>query len=127
FMITIPHELPQLLTYRTPLELVFRNLLQNAIKHHHRPHGQIQVTARDLGAYIEFTVQDDGPGIDPAYHERVFQLFQTLRPRDEVEGSGIGLAIVKKTVETQGGTISLSSTAGQGAMFRFTWPKKPSL
>lgn len=125
FVITIGPGLPKLITYRTPLELVFRNLLQNAIKHHHRAEGRIQVTAHDLGNSVEFAVQDDGPGIDPAYHERIFQLFQTLRPRDEVEGSGIGLAVVQKTVETQGGTISLSSTAGQGATFRFTWPKKP--
>lgn len=125
FVITGAEEMPKLTTHRAPLELVFRNLIQNAIKHHHRTQGHIEVTARDLGNFIEFSVQDDGPGIDPAFHERIFQLFQTLRPRDEIEGSGMGLAIIKKTVETQGGVVSVTSTPGQGATFRFNWPKSP--
>ena len=79
------------------------------------------MTERD---YIEFTVCDDGPGIAREFQERVFQMFQTLRPRDEVEGSGMGLAMVKKIVETQGGEISLESEEGNGANFRFTWPVK---
>jgi signal transduction histidine kinase len=69
------------------------------------------------------SVADDGPGIDAAYHIRIFQLFQTLKPRDEIEGSGMGLALVKKTVESRGGQVQVASTAGQGAVFRFRWPK----
>ncbi len=72
---------------------------------------------------MEFSVADDGPGIAPGFHERIFELFQTLKPRDQVEGSGMGLAIVKKTVESMGGSISVDSAAGAGAVFRFTWPK----
>jgi signal transduction histidine kinase len=73
---------------------------------------------------ITLSVKDDGPGIAPEYHERVFRLFHTLRPRDEVEGSGMGLAIVKKLVEAHGGEIRLHSDVGQGANFQFTWPKQ---
>ena len=69
-----------------------------------------------------FSVSDDGPGIAPAFHQRIFQMFQTLKPRDQIEGSGMGLALVKKTVETHGGTIELESTEDHGALFRFTWP-----
>jgi signal transduction histidine kinase len=69
-------------------------------------------------------VSDDGPGIAPEFHERIFEIFQTLQPRDQVEGSGIGLAIVKKSVESSGGTIQVESAPGEGTTFRFTWPKK---
>lgn len=74
---------------------------------------------------MTFSITDNGPGIDPMYHERIFQIFQTLRPRDEVEGSGIGLAVVKKTIESYGGAIQVESTVGQGTTFHFTWPKAP--
>jgi PAS domain S-box-containing protein len=117
-------DLPVLETQRVPLETVMRNLIGNAIKHHHKADGCISVTAEDLGDLVEFRVSDDGPGIAPAFHERIFELFQTLQPRDQLEGSGMGLAIVKKTVESMGGTITVESEAGQGAAFRFTWPKK---
>jgi signal transduction histidine kinase len=117
-------DLPILETQRVPLETVMRNLLGNAIKHHHKADGCISVAAEDLGDMVEFRVSDDGPGIAPAFHERIFELFQTLQPRDQLEGSGMGLAIVKKTVESMGGTITVESEAGQGAAFRFTWPKK---
>ena len=67
---------------------------------------------------------DNGPGIAPQYHEKVFVIFSTLEARDKVENTGIGLSLVKKIVETQGGTIKLESNEGEGAIFRFTWPKK---
>lgn len=115
--------LPTLLTERVPLETVLRNLIGNAIKHHHRPTtGQIHITLVEQPTGVEFTVEDDGPGIDPRFHARIFQVFQTLQPRDDVEGSGMGLAIVKKLIETRGGTIRVESSLGQGTTFRFTWP-----
>jgi PAS domain S-box-containing protein len=124
FEIKIEGELPELLTPRIPLELVFRNLISNAIKHHHlSAEGEVQVSARDLNDFVEFRIRDNGPGIDPKYHARIFELFQTLAPRDKVDGSGMGLALVKKTVEHFGGTIQVDAAAGQGATFRFTWPK----
>ncbi len=119
--------LPGVTAARAPLSLVFRNLIGNAIKHHDRPDGAVTVSGSvgEDGAFATFTVADDGPGIAPEYHERVFGLFQTLRPRDEVEGSGMGLAIVQKTVEGQGGRIWLEPGAGRGATFHFTWPTSP--
>lgn len=116
-------ELPELRTYGTPLATVFRNLLSNAIKHHDRGTGRITVGATVHGRTVEFSVADDGPGIGSAYQARVFGLFQTLRPRDEVEGSGMGLALVKKLVEARGGRIRLKSAPPtRGATFDFTWP-----
>lgn len=123
FTITIQEPMPALTTYRILLEMVFKNLIENAIKHHHCPSGRVDINAREVDGFIEFTVTDDGPGIDLLFHERIFQIFQTLRPRDEVESTGAGLAIVKRAVESQGGVIKVISAEGEGATFRFTWPK----
>jgi len=124
FQVRLVEPMPRLLAERIPLETVFRNLIGNAIKHHHDAAvGYVEVSARDCGSWYEFTVADNGPGIDPAYHKRIFELFQTLKPRDEVEGSGNGLAIVKRLVESRGGTVAVDSASGAGASFRFTWPK----
>lgn len=123
FEVNTVGQLPVMLTERIPLETVFRNLIGNAIKHHHQPDaGRVDISAEDQGGFVEFTVTDNGPGIDPAFHERIFALFQTLRPRDQVEGGGNGLAIVKRLVESRGGTITVDSRVGGGASFRFTWP-----
>jgi PAS domain S-box-containing protein len=125
FTVTLPDSMPALFTERVPLETVFRNLIQNAFKHHNHPdYGCVTIAAHDQGAAVLFVVTDDGPGIPAEYHDRVFALFQTLRPRDQVEGSGIGLSIVKKTIESRGGTICLESQPGAGASFSFTWPKQ---
>lgn len=125
FTITLPALLPTLVTMRAPLETVLLNLLSNAIKHHHQPDsGYVEVTARALDAWIEFTIQDNGPGIDPIFHERIFDMFQTLQPRDQVEGSGVGLALVKKTLESYGGQIRVDSIRGAGTTFHFTWPRQ---
>ena len=102
-----------------------QNLIGNAIKHHDDPaHGHVRVTATEaVGGMIELIVEDDGPGIPEQYRERVFGMFQTLRPRDEVEGSGMGLAIVKKLVERQGGKVWLTDKpGGRGLAVHFTWP-----
>jgi signal transduction histidine kinase len=114
--------LPTLITERVPLEIVLRNLIGNAIKHHHRPAGHIQVAVVEEERMLTFAVTDDGPGIDPEYHQRIFEMFQTLRPRDQVEGSGMGLTVVKKIVENYGGAITVESQLGQGTTLRFTWP-----
>ena len=125
FTIHLAPDLPTLITYHTPLALIFRNLLSNAIKHHPDPaQGEVWVSARDIGDYLEFCIRDNGPGIDRQHHERIFGMFQTLRPRDQVEGSGMGLAIVKKAVEQRKGAIRLESAPGQGTTFYFTWPKQ---
>lgn len=121
--VSIESGMPTLFTQRLPLFQVFSNLISNAIKHHHRPDGKVTVSVKDQGKFYEFAVADDGPGIAPEYHEKIFNIFQTLEARDKVENTGIGLAIVKKIVEGQGGSIHLESQEGQGATFRFTWHK----
>jgi signal transduction histidine kinase len=108
---------------RMPLQHVFMNLVGNAIKHHDRPQGRIALTVADAGAFYRFAVADDGPGIAPQFHEQIFKMFQTLKPRDQVEGSGMGLAMVRKNIEVFGGTLDLDSDVGRGSTFRFTWPK----
>lgn len=126
FTVHIAEPMPTLKTERIPLETVFRNLLNNACKHHDQPAtGAAWVTAVEQGTWIEFTVADNGPGIAPEHHERIFQIFQTLKPRDQVEGSGIGLTVVQRLVESRGGQIQIESKLGAGATFRFTWPKTP--
>ncbi len=110
----------------TPLRNVLLNLISNAIKHHHRKDGTVHIGFCEDAEHFTFSIRDDGPGIAPEYHRKIFQMFQTLRPRDEVEGSGMGLAMVEKTVNTVGGTISLTSAPGEGSCFCVTWPKPAS-
>jgi PAS domain S-box-containing protein len=110
-----------------PLQHILMNLIGNAAKHHHRKTGCIEVRVEDNGAYYAFAVQDDGPGIPAQFHEQIFKMFQTLRPRDQVEGSGMGLAMVRKNVDVFGGALQLESTEGRGSTFRFTWPKQQQL
>lgn len=124
FRLELQGEFPRYHTHKVPLELVFRNLISNSIKHHDTRQGCIVVQAIPNDQWLEFAVCDDGPGIAPEHRERVFAMFQTLRPRDEVEGSGMGLAIIKKTIESLGGSIALSDNQPRGAIFRFTWPRK---
>lgn len=121
FAINLPTNLPTITTHRILLSQVLANLLGNACKHHDRTDGKIQVTAQHQGKIWAFTVADDGAGIAPENQERVFGVFQTLAARDHHENTGIGLSIVKKIVESQGGNISLESELGRGTTFRFTW------
>jgi signal transduction histidine kinase len=107
-----------------PLQQILMNLINNAIKHHDKRNGTIEIMVEDNDTDYVFAVKDDGPGIPEQFHDRIFKIFQTLKPRDQVEGSGMGLAMVKKNVEVLGGTISLESSEGQGSIFRFTWPKQ---
>ena len=123
FSIDVASELPVLRAAQVPLRQVFLNLIGNAIKHHDRPDGRVTVRAQDDEGRVTFAVADDGPGIAPQYQQRIFDMFQTLRRRDEVEASGIGLALVKKLVEHVGGSVEVASGEGRGATFRFTWPK----
>jgi len=110
---------------RVPLQQVFINLIGNAIKHAgaEQPHIDGTWTAKD--GWLEFAVADNGQGIAPQYHDRIFAIFQTLEARDRVEGTGIGLSVVKKIVEAQGGRVWVESEVGKGATFRFLWPKEP--
>ena len=124
FTLTLAPDLPILPdTDRLSLQQVFTNLLSNAVKYHHQGAGRLEVSSRDLGDCYEFRVQDDGPGIAPEYHQKIFLLFQTLRDRHTAESTGIGLSIVQKIINEQQGTIRVESAVGQGAGFIFTWPK----
>jgi signal transduction histidine kinase len=120
--IEIASELPTLHAERLPLQQVFMNLLGNSIKYVGRPDGRIRVEAEMAHGTYEFSVTDNGPGIAPGYHERSFGIFQTLEARDKVDGTGIGLSLVKKIVEHRGGRVWVESDEGAGATFRFTWP-----
>ncbi|MEZ5692000.1 MAG: ATP-binding protein [Rickettsiales bacterium] len=112
-----------LLVYRMPLHQVMLNLINNAIKHHDKDDGHIEVSAKEMNTHYEISVKDDGPGIAEKFHRKIFEMFQTLQPRDKVEGNGMGLALVSKIVTTMNGNIYIESTEGSGAVFRFTWSK----
>jgi PAS domain S-box-containing protein len=113
----------RLILPRMPLKTVLMNLVSNAVKHHDKSQGRIEIdVARGDDGGLTFSVTDDGPGIAPEYHERIFEMFQTLKSRDRVEGSGMGLAIVRKTVAHVGGDIWLRSAPGEGCTVSFTWP-----
>jgi PAS domain S-box-containing protein len=124
FTIGIAQNLPTLYTNRMLLSQVFANLLGNAIKHHDRVDGLIHLGIAERNEFYEFAIADDGPGIDPVNHERVFRIFQAINPQNRSDSSGVGLAIVKKIVEAQGGNIRLESQPGNGTTFYFTWPKR---
>ena len=116
---------PILTTLVEPLDVVLRNLVENAVKHHDTKTGSIRLSAHDAGEFIRFDVADDGPGIDPSYHEAIFEPFRTIAEEAPPESSGIGLALVKKTVEVVGGQIAIVSDPGRrrGATFQLYWPK----
>ena len=120
---------PTLSTRRLPLFQVFANLIGNGIKHHHSETGSIVVSIAERGDFYEFAVSDDGSGIAPEHHDRMFKIFQAVNPQNRSDSTGIGLAIVKKIVEAQGGTIWLESQLdsaapirARGTIFYFTWP-----
>ena len=119
-------EVKALTIQRFPLHSVLLNLVSNGIKHHDRQSGTVRVDVEDRGDTLEFTVTDDGPGIPPDMHTRIFGMFQTLKTRDETEGSGMGLALAKRRVEVAGGRISVHSDGTRGTCFRFTLPKESS-
>jgi len=124
FKIKIQGEMPTLYVDRLQLGQVFSNLISNSLKHHGGAKGKIWVAAESYPDGYEFSVCDDGQGIDPEYHNKVFMMFQTLTSSDFEDSTGIGLALVKKIVEENGGTIKLKSAVGEGACFYFTWPKQ---
>jgi signal transduction histidine kinase len=112
-------DLPTLHTVRQPLEQVLLNLIGNALKHGGR---SITIGGAPVQGGWEMFVRDDGCGIAPELHDEAWGMFRTLKPRDAVEGSGMGLAIVRRIVESMGGRVGLESQVGAGATFRFVWP-----
>jgi PAS domain S-box-containing protein len=124
FAIVIQPPMPTLVAKKLLLSQVFANLISNAIKHHPRADGKIEISATEREDYYEFAITDDGDGIAVENQAKIFEIFQTLKSKDSKESTGIGLAIVKKIVESEGGEIRLESNLGEGATFRFTLPKQ---
>ncbi|GAA0890352.1 hypothetical protein GCM10009122_00300 [Fulvivirga kasyanovii] len=121
--INIQPDLPVFQTKKILLQQVFSNLIGNAIKYNNKPEGVINISVNGNNDYYRFIIEDNGMGISPAYHEKIFTIFQTLEARDQVEGTGIGLSIVKKSVEEVGGLVTVESEEEKGSKFIFTWPK----
>lgn len=114
-------ELPPFVGSRTQLQQVLMNLFGNAIKYNPDRELHVELGVRRDGPHYEFLVRDDGVGIAPEYHDRIWGLFQTLERRDKIESTGIGLSVVRKIVESHGGRAWVRSQPGAGATFYFTW------
>ncbi len=124
FEVVVDPDLPTITTDPGLLEHVVRNVVGNAIKHHDRDHGRVEVRAVKGVEVPTFEIADDGPGIPTRYHERIFEIFQKAAARADAGGSGMGLALVKKAVERNGGALEVVSRDDErGTTFRFTWPE----
>ena len=114
--------LPTLRANRLQCVQLFQNLISNALKFHGNTAPVVTIGATHDGHHWRLTVSDNGIGIDPTHHQRIFQVFQRLHGREEFEGTGIGLSLCQKIVLAHGGTIGVESQLGQGATFWFTLP-----
>jgi len=122
-VINIRDNMPQMKAERVKLQQIFLNIIHNSIKYNDKEDIQVEIGCEDVGDDWKFFIKDNGPGIEARYHEKIFVIFQTLNARDEVESRGVGLAIVKKIIDEEGGKIWVESEKGKGATFIFTWPK----
>jgi len=120
----IADNMPAMITDKTRLSQVFSNLIGNGVKYNDKETPEITISVVTHENGWTFSVKDNGPGIDPKFHEKVFVIFQTLNRRDDMESTGVGLAIVKKIIEDEGGKIWIESEPGKGADFKFFWPKE---
>lgn len=120
-------QLPEIFTERLKLEQVFSNLISNAVKYAKPQNGCIKIGCHESDGVYEFSVEDNGIGIDPQYHQKIFEIFQTLREKNEKESTGVGLAIVKKILDDRGETIHVESLPGKGTTFSFTWRNNKTL
>jgi light-regulated signal transduction histidine kinase (bacteriophytochrome) len=123
FRIHVDDNLPVLNTDKIRLHEVFQNLLSNAIKHNDKTQGEIRISHKVYPSHFEFVVEDNGRGIKNEYFEKVFGIFQTLEGGDQTQNTGIGLTIVKRIVEQQGGKVWIESSYGSWTRFCFTWNK----
>ena len=122
--VEIKGAMPYLSGDKTKLQQVFSNIIGNAIKYNDKEQAHIEIFCNDRKDDYEFTISDNGPGIEKNHHDKIFIIFHTLQSRDMLESTGVGLAIVKKIIEDGGGEIRVDSEKGKGAKFIFTIPKK---
>ncbi len=122
--VTVENQLPVIECEETRIIQVFQNLMSNAIKYMDKPQGRIRIGCVEENGFWNFSVADNGPGIEEKHFERIFRIFQTLSPRDEFESTGVGLTVVKKIVELYGGNIWVESKLGEGSTFFFTLPSR---
>jgi signal transduction histidine kinase len=124
FTFIIDPQLKRMIVRCMPMRQVMMNLIGNAIKHHGKRQGIIRINGADAGDFYTISVADDGQGVPAEYKQKIFEPFETLQSRDDVEGSGLGLSLVKRIVEKQRASIHVADAPGGGAVFHFTWPKK---
>jgi light-regulated signal transduction histidine kinase (bacteriophytochrome) len=124
--ITVENQLPVIAAEPTRIQQVIQNLFSNAVRFMDKPEGCIKIGCTEENGCWKFSVSDNGPGIEEQHFERIFKIFQTLQPKDQVESTGVGLTIAKKIVELYGGRIWLTSKVGQGTTFFFTLPRQPA-
>jgi len=122
--ITAEDSLPVLTCHEDQIAQVFQNLLGNAVMHMGKPEGQIKIRCSEQDGFWKISVADDGPGIDRRYFKKIFKMFRTLSPCEEAESAGVGLAVVKKIVELNGGRVWVESRIGGGSTFFFVLPKQ---
>lgn len=125
FTINILAPMPTMNTRKQPLQQVFTHFIDNAIRHHPTKLGIVNISVVDQDDRYEFTIADNGNGIEIQFQEKIYTIFQTLNPRDLEENIGAGLATIQKIVTAEGGAVHLESSLGSGAIFRFTWLKQP--
>lgn len=121
-MVTIG-ALPTAAADETQLTQLFQNLIGNALKYRRERRPEIRIEARAMADAWQYSVQDNGIGIEPQYFERIFQMFQRLHTREEYPGTGIGLTLCRRIVERHGGRIWVESRPGEGSTFFFTIPR----
>lgn len=107
---------------KIPFELALRNLISNAVKHHDKKSGEISIEGIETQGYYRISITDDGPGIPPNLQGKALEMFQTLQPRDKVEGSGMGLSIVNRIVDHYKGELKIDSDGERGTCIEIMWP-----
>lgn len=116
-------ELPPVKGYRSEFFLLLKNLIENGLKYNESPQPTIKIDCKTEQRQLQFSIADNGIGINPSYHDRVFEMFTRLNNRSKYTGSGIGLATCKKIVQKYEGEIWIESQEGKGSVFFFTLPK----
>jgi len=122
FEINVAKGLPLVLCEPTKIRQVFQNLISNAIKYNDKEVGKLDIGYEQKENWLYFYVADNGPGIDEKYHEKIFEIFQTLQSRDDIESTGVGLTVVKKIIEGSNGEIWVTSEMDKGTVFHFNLP-----